>query len=188
MLSEKLKENTKTDHQLLEVKLVAFIKAIRTTADYIKLLQLFHSYFGGLELLINQNFDTAHLPDYTLRRKTLALANDLSQMHAPIQALAAGDELPQISDHFQALGALYVIEGSTLGGSIISKMMQKLLPDDDLGLSFFNSYGEDTIRMWQVFKQSLDDEYNVPEQDKIILSANETFIKFSSFFDNQDVY
>jgi heme oxygenase len=186
MLSEQLKENTKTNHQLLEVKLVTCIKATKTIADYIKLLQLFHSYFGGLEQLINQHFDTIHLPDYALRRKTIALANDLTQMHAPLQVLAAGDELPRISGHFQALGALYVIEGSTLGGSIISKMMVKALPGDDLGLSFFNSYGEDTIRMWQVFKQSLDNEFNKTDQDEVIRSANDTFLKFGSFFDSRN--
>jgi heme oxygenase len=185
MLSEKLKENTKTDHSLLEVKLVTAIGAIKNIHNYITLLQLFYSYFGGLELAINQNFDDTHLPDYKLRRKTIALVNDLNAMKAKIPTLAEKEQLPQITDHLEALGALYVIEGSTLGGSVISKMMLKHLPNDELGLSFFKSYGEDTVRMWQVFKQSLDNRYDLTDQEIIIRSANETFIKFSLFFDSR---
>jgi heme oxygenase len=184
MLSEKLKADTKTNHQLLEKKLVAFIRSVKTADDYINLLSLFYSYFGGLEQQINDNFDIAALPDYAIRRKTVALANDLEQMGAPVQALTTGAELPAISNHFEALGALYVIEGSTLGGSMISKMMQQQLQGEQhLGLSFFNGYGGDTMPLWQKFKLTLDDDKNTSHEDVIIRSANETFLKFSQFFD-----
>jgi heme oxygenase (biliverdin-IX-beta and delta-forming) len=184
MLSGELKENTKTDHQQLEKKMVACIRSVKTVKDYTNLLGLFYSYFGGLELSINQHLDTTTLPDYATRRKTGALVNDMTAMGASIPALAIGDELPAITSHFEALGALYVIEGSTLGGSIISKMMaQQLQLTGGTGLSFFNGYGDGTMGKWQTFKSVLDDERNAAHRDSIINTANQTFVKFGHFFD-----
>jgi len=64
-----------------------------------------------------------------------------------------GEFLPEIKNTAQAFGALYVIEGSTLGGQIIKKMVQKqLCMEGNNGLSFFDGYREATSDMWQVFK------------------------------------
>jgi heme oxygenase len=182
MLSEKLKEKTKLNHQLLEKKLVGKLKAMRSKQDYTELLALFYSFFGGLELAIDQHIDTSHLPDYPQRRKTAALAHDITELGAGLPVLAGGNEIPPINNHLQALGALYVIEGSTLGGKIISKMISGQL-QLSAGLSFFNGYGEQTENMWQIFKQSIDQPLEAIEEDKVILSANDTFLQFSRWFD-----
>jgi len=186
MLSEKLKTNTKSNHQELEKKLVAQMRAMRNAENYTQLLSLFYSFFGGLELLINKQLDAAFLPDYLQRRKTAALADDLMKLGATLPELATGDALPAITNQFEALGALYVIEGSTLGGKIISKMVkQQLQFPDDTGLSFFNGYGEQTDAMWNRFKQAINQEALVPHEDVIVETANETFAKFRGWFDSR---
>ena len=186
MLAEKLKEDTKANHQLLEKRLIAKMQAMRSEKDYAGLLILFYSYFGGLELAINQHFDAARLPDYHLRRKTKAIANDLEHLGAALPKLATGSQLPAITNHFESLGALYVIEGSTLGGQIITKMlMQQLHATGTPGFSFFSGYGDDTMRMWQAFKLILDDPFNIPNPGVIIQAANDTFLKFGLWFDGQ---
>jgi len=84
------------------------------------------------------------------------------------------------------LGALYVIEGSTLGGTIISKMIkQQLAIPDNKGLSFFNGYGSETEKMWQDFKLFLDRPLKPAEEAVVIRSANDTFNKFGQWFDNR---
>ena len=96
-------------------------------------------------------------------------------------AKAALHFLPEISGHAAALGAMYVIEGSTLGGQIICNMLKKQLKIED-GLSFFSGYGEQTIPMWKRFQAVLD----LPgsqQGDKIIEAANDTFGKFEVWFD-----
>jgi heme oxygenase len=184
MLSEKIKEETKQNHQLLEKKLVAFMRGIRSEQDYVQLLTLFYGFFGGLELAIDAQLDHSQLPDYKLRRKTAALAEDLAQFGKTAPPLAHTDELPGINNHLQALGALYVIEGSTLGGTIISKMIkQQLAIVDNQGLSFFNGYGEKTEKMWQDFKTFLNEPLKPGEATMVIRSANDTFKKFSQWFD-----
>jgi heme oxygenase len=183
MLTERLKEQTKTNHQLLEKKLVGKMRTMRSTNDYADLLSLFYKYFGGLEKAIVKHLDQSLIPDYPARRKASALAADLTEMGAMVPPLARISELPAIHNHQQALGALYVIEGSTLGGKIISKMISHQIPSTDgHGLTFFNSYGDDTLAMWERFKVILDDPKNLPGDD-IIEAANETFLKFSHYFD-----
>lgn len=179
MLAEQLKEQTLAYHQQLEKKLVRQIKMIETEADYVKLLMLFYAYFGGLEEKINNFIDTAHLPDHDKRRKTAAIADDIRTFEANPAAKASGADLPQIENAAQAFGALYVIEGSTLGGSIISKMISGKLGIRN-GLSFFNGYGEVSHEMWEQFKDTIN---TLPETDHtaVIEAANQTFLKFSNW-------
>lgn len=188
MLSDKLKQETKTNHQLLEKALVGNLKGIRSKTEYTDLLKLFYSYFGGLEMRINEIIDTNLLPDSNQRRKTAALAQDLEDLGSEIPAKASGNALPTINLHLQALGALYVIEGSTLGGKIISKMMQQHLGLTGSGLSFFSGYGEQTEHMWDTFKEVLDQQARNPEEEAVVIAAaNETFLKFGKWFDTNRV-
>jgi heme oxygenase len=181
MLTEELKEQTKNNHQLLEKKLVAFMRAMRTQNDYLKLLAIFYSYFGGLEHQIQNHLQITQIPDYASRRKAAALSADIEILGGKQPAIATSQFLPEISNHQQALGALYVIEGSTLGGKIISQMINKQLGLTE-GLSFFKSYGEETMAMWQKFQAILDQPENLPGTE-MIQTANETFFKFSEWFD-----
>lgn len=183
MLSDKLKEETKNNHHQLEKVLVGKLKAIRSADEYAALIKLFYGYFGGLETKIESVIDTTHLPDSADRRKTHALANDLTFLGAGVPARAEGDALPVINNHLQAIGALYVIEGSTLGGKIISKMMQQQLGMDGQGLSFFLGYGDRSTQMWDTFKEMLDGQAQNPEQEAVVIAAaNETFLKFGEWF------
>jgi heme oxygenase len=183
MLAEKLKKDTLTNHQQLEKMLVGRMKAIRSTEDYVNLLQLFYSYFGGLENEIDQFINESILPDYKQRRKSAALANDIKSMGGLPVNKADGTALPTITNTLQAYAAMYVIEGSTLGGKFISKMMaQQLNITDGKGLSFFNSYGDATETMWDTFKNKLNQQATTPdEQTEVINTANHTFTKFKEW-------
>ncbi|AMR30675.1 hypothetical protein A0256_04185 [Mucilaginibacter sp. PAMC 26640] len=186
MLADKLKEETKINHQILEKALVGNLKAIRSETEYADLLKLFYGYFGGLETRINEFIDTGLLPDSHQRRKTAALGHDLEDLGSDLPAKASGEWLPTIKMHLQALGALYVIEGSTLGGKIISKMMQQHLGLTDKGLSFFAGYGEQTEQMWDTFKEVLNQQAQNPEEEAVVIAAaNETFLKFGEWFSSK---
>jgi heme oxygenase len=183
MLAEQLKNDTLVNHQQLEKMLIGRMKAIRNTQDYINLLQLFYSYFGGLEQLIDQQLDKSQLPDYAERRKSSSLANDIIALGGTPQELAGGTALPKISNTLQAMAALYVIEGSTLGGKFISKMIaQQLQINDGTGLSFFNSYGANTEAMWNTFKNALNTQSTSAQEDNIVIeTANDTFARFKAW-------
>jgi len=180
MLTEKIRTATQQYHQETEKILIGKMKNMRSLNDYSAILKYFYGYFGGLEQQIDQYITTAHLPDYNERRKATALANDLQVLGNTQPVQATGAELPTIENELQAIGALYVIEGSTLGGQIISKMVQQHLGiTDGKGLSFFNGYGEDTGKKWADFQQVLNNIATTPQDEEtVIAAANDTFLKF----------
>ena len=187
MLSGELKLNTKHQHQILEKKMLSRMKLVNTPEGYAQLLCLFYSFFGGVELAVDKYIDLKILPDYFLRRKAAALAYDILELSKPLPLLTLRNDLPEIRDHLQCIGALYVMEGSTLGGKIIAKMMLLQLNKIEMpGLSFFNGYGDQTMSMWQKFKQAIDVPLSATEAEIIIKSANDTFLKFGNWFDMQE--
>jgi heme oxygenase len=185
MLAEQLKTATDTNHQQLEKQLVLRMKAIHSVPEYINLLQLFYTYFGGLEDAIKTHINTTHLSDYHQRRKAGALADDITALGGTVQPIAGATDLPQLQNHLQAFGALYVIEGSTLGGQIISKMIARQLElPAGKGLSFFNGYGEASGGMWAGFRAALNEQaHNPAEEGEVITAANDTFIKFKQWIE-----
>jgi heme oxygenase len=179
MLSEKLKLSTKTSHQQLEKMMVLRLRSITLTKESVSLLGIFFSYFGGIEILVEKFIDKKKLPDHLLRRKAASLAADIRSFGSAVPALQDDLNLPGINSHHAAMGALYVMEGSTLGGSAIGKMIRDKLGDLQYGLDFFNGYGDDTIKMWLLFKQSLDETMLTEAEENIVIrSADETFKKF----------
>ncbi|NCD69302.1 biliverdin-producing heme oxygenase [Mucilaginibacter agri] len=184
MLAENLKEQTLANHQQLEKKLVGQIKGLTSKEDYIKLLQLFYGYFGGLEERINLFIDQNIIPDHANRRKTESIAADITELGGTPADKAINNDLPEINNAQQALGALYVIEGSTLGGSIISKMISGRLGLQN-GLSFFNSYGDNTHQMWAVFKNILNGQ-PAESQPVVVDAANSTFLKFENWIEQHN--
>lgn len=184
MLSEILKAQTSVNHLLLEKKLIGFMRTIHSENDYANFLKLFYGYFASLELLIDEELDRAILPDYESRRKTQAIRADLNILGFDNLQLADKLLLPLIKNNLQSLGALYVIEGSTLGGKIISKMIQDQLHTGLPVFSFFTGYGEHSVSMWNTFKETLN---NITDPDSIAIilaTANDTFLRFSNWFDH----
>lgn len=186
MLSEKLKEQTRREHQMLEVKMIKQIKLITDINKYSEFLLLFYRFMNPLETQIDKQLDPGFLSDYKLRRKSVLLVQDLSRLQSSAEIFCY-DEVIFITNNLEAIGALYVMEGSTLGGQIISKMinhqlgLEKIIP-----LDFFNGYKNDTILMWQNFKIAMDQlKLNEREENIIIRSANNTFKRFSNLFDQK---
>lgn len=181
LLSDQLKTRTLAAHQELEKVLVQRMRTLQTINDYLLLLQFFYSYFGALEDRINLYLGSAELPDYPQRRKTAALAADIQALGGTLPSKTPLNDLPQIKNHLQAFGALYVMEGSTLGGPVISAMIRKQLGLTDKGLTFFYSYGEHLTTMWDTFKLTLNRQAEThSDVEMTITAANATFRKFGA--------
>ncbi len=181
LLSDQLKIRTLAPHQELERVLVKRMRSMRTTEDYIALLQAYYSLLIRLEDRISIHIGAAELPDYLQRRKSENLAIDIRSLGGIVPPKVFLLEIPEIDDHLQAFGALYVIEGSTLGGRIISRMIANQLAIQDNGLSFFQSYGEHLTTMWATFKLTLNRQADIEEdRERIITAAYATFHKFKA--------
>jgi heme oxygenase (biliverdin-IX-beta and delta-forming) len=170
---EQLRHSTKSSHASLEKTFIAKLKALRTTEDYAGLLGTLHDFYAPVEHQVSHFVDNEVLPDFNERRKVQALLQDMEHLnrthivrHPPL--------LPGINNVSTALGALYVIEGSTLGGQIIAGMLNKQL-GIDRGLSFFRFYGAETESRWNDFRQCLIKHQTKFDVNELCASAQQTF-------------
>ena len=177
-----LREHTARLHQELEKVLIPRIKQTTTPAEYISLLQLFYGYYYPLEQHIAAHLDTSFPGGFDQRRKASLLLQDIAMINgAPVDQPASCTDIPEITDAGQALGALYVMEGSTLGGQVISQILSRNIAAPELpkALTFFQGYGANTQTMWESFVHYVDG-YNGTDiqKQRMIDTAADTFLKF----------
>ncbi len=179
LCSDVVKKKTKSAHAATEVAMMPMLKGAQTLEDYASILQLFYGFFAPLEEKLHQHITTDILPDIKERRSAGRILHDLKAIHSS-DILQKTNNLPTINNFVQALGALYVLEGSTLGGMIIAKMLKSKngLHITNEQLTFFNGYGEKTMAMWNSFKQTLNDTITTEaEIQEVVTTANQTFEK-----------
>lgn len=86
------------------------------------------------------------------RRRADVFAADLARLGAP--GAEESPELPVPAGTDEALGRLYVLEGSTLGGAFIDRHLAALPGLSGLGLRAFSPYGDRTGAMWHEFRSA----------------------------------
>jgi heme oxygenase len=178
-LTALLKAKTAQTHAALEEELLPHLHGIRSVKDYSKILKVFYGFFKPLEMAIEPFLGTHQLRDWHLRRKANFIQQDLAYLEEARGPFPFATDLPSINNTASAFGALYVLEGSTLGGRHITRMIQQSLPEAAGGIQFFSGYGEATSTMWKTFQGALNSfaADNVT-QEIVIAAADETFIKF----------
>lgn len=178
MLSDDLKQTTQEAHQQLETKM-DLLSRLHSVESYKKLLMKFYQYYVPLEAQLVRFPDDLPLEG---RLKSTLLKYDLLALgftDQEIQTLPAATTLPPVTSLSDAIGAFYVLEGSTMGGQVISKQLrEKLSITPETGGSFFYAYGPQTMPMWLEFRTFLnsDETASKTERPKILESAKATFL------------
>ncbi|WP_207492087.1 biliverdin-producing heme oxygenase [Aridibaculum aurantiacum] len=176
-----LKEASKQAHLDTERTLLKKLKAISTVGEYGKILSLFYGYYQPIEQAVQQYISAELLPDIKTRQRSRFILHDLQILQVYHEAILAED-LPIISSTAQAAGALYVLEGSTLGGQYIVKMLQQnpALQQHQHAIQFFDGYKDQNELMWDQFKQALDLLVQTDEEQELAeKAAIETFTKMN---------
>ncbi|MGC4005279.1 MAG: biliverdin-producing heme oxygenase [Pirellulales bacterium] len=178
LLSE-LKDRTADIHDRLESKLTIFDDDF-SLADYRELLNAFYGFYRPCEERMKRALqdDASDLEDFLHDRlKTPALVADVRTLSdgedAPIPDAV---ELPEFKSRSHILGAMYVMEGATLGGAVIAKHLRRRFgPAVDESLNFFTIYGERTGSQWSAFRDLLSIHDSPGVNQTIIASAVRTF-------------
>lgn len=177
-LQVKLKESTRELHSQIEsVPLLnKIIKRNITLHEFKLLIKKFYAYIKPCENAIN-TLQSRHL--LSNREKTNLLKNDLVALgleEFTINERNFSPILPPLNTHAQVLGYMYVIEGSTLGGQIIAKILFETLNlTPETGASFFFGYGKNTRQMWNSFCQILDTGNESEYENETILAAKQAY-------------
>ncbi len=178
MILEKLRATTRQQHLQVEQSMTPLFQSIETQEHYAVLLRLFYGFYKPLQDLIDGYIDAGKLPDYSFRRKAEWILDDLDYLGDTDTISIVSRNLPYISSASAAMGALYVLEGSTLGGRIISQLIQEKLPGiDGRSLSFFQGYKTETGKKWTAFLEALHLYSGPAQSEELIRAANETFEK-----------
>ena len=182
MILEKLRAHTKETHQALEESMLPYIKGVNDTNSYTQLLRMFYGFYKPLQDQVDKYIDKTILPDYDESRRAEWILEDLQAIHQPTNDIPLYQLPFSINSHAAALGALYVTEGSTLGGKVICKMIATNLGKGDMeGLKFFNGYGANTSSRWKNFLLVLNAERNLHDEEVMIESAEHVFAGFADW-------
>ncbi len=91
-------------------------------------------------------------------------------------------ELPPMNTLPALLGCMYVMEGSTLGGQLIARHVEKTLDlTEGDGDAFFRGHGERTGQMWKEFCELLKTKITDQQADEAIASARAMFACFGAW-------
>lgn len=126
------------------------------------------------------------IPDLNHRTKAHLILSDLSVLDRNILAPKSRpitQNLNEISPGF-ALGIMYVVEGSSLGGRVILKNITTALGHDGIkGASYFAGYGDKTGSIWRNFLAVMTEyESKHDAGDEIIAGANFAFDAINDYF------
>jgi len=108
------------------------------------------------------------------RRRAHLIPADLADLLGPAAITPPRcPVLPPLTTPAQALGVLYVLEGSTLGGQVIARQLEKA----GLGAArrYFTAYGALTGPRWQTTCRLLTEAATPENENEIVASAQRTF-------------
>ena len=187
MILDRLKHETHAAHMRLEA-IVGLPSRLRSAESYRALLARFYGFYAPLEPRILARNEWARY-DFPIaqRAKVPALERDLAALGYTSETLAALPrcvELPALASFPAALGAMYVLEGATLGGQVISRAVRAELGyAPETGCAFFASYGRELGPMWQAFRAFLAsiEAENPASADAIVAGAHATFAAFGAW-------
>ena len=154
-----LRTATSVSHSRLEKNLNLF-ESVQTKPQYIKHLQKYYVWLSSAEENLHPFIEKWPLPHYFLNRRKLLLA-DLESLQAKLDENSFEKSTPQYKNASEALGAIYVLAGSTLGGQIIYQHYSKKLGlSSKAGLSFYYGQGSNTGKDWQAFLKILESHFD----------------------------
>ncbi|PZU85523.1 MAG: heme oxygenase [Chryseobacterium sp.] len=174
MISVFLKEQTKQQHDDTEAKLQSqkiFDKSY-TLDDYKTLLIHNYKLISRYEPQIQEQLKGYPELKLDLRRKIDALKVDLNNLD-----IETGSEAPtqNLENEAEAFGALYVMEGSTLGGNVIAKQLKRNPEFENVEFNYFGVYGENTGPFWQEFKSIIDEKISEEQYEDCVTGAKKAY-------------
>ncbi len=154
----RLRNETSAVHHRVETRLDLLSPAL-DIERYGRVLQGMHAAWVPLEAHIAAFCPAEDYNFWQGREQAHRLAADLESLGiTPGPSFVPGAPLPDVRDRSAWLGALYVVEGSTLGGQVISRHLQQRFGwQEGFGHSFFLGYGARTGERWRQVLRALEE-------------------------------
>lgn len=179
-LRERLKTETHGDHLNTESYLKDLMSPQLTLIRYREILRGFQAFYMSLDQLMRlQKSSPAKAYYESLNQKqSLRLSEDLKNLESDASESAKviqadGAEFPKEASLW---GLMYVIEGSSLGGQMIAKHLEKTLGLHQAnGASFFVGDAAETGAHWRTFLATLNASVATDDPDATVDGARSGF-------------
>lgn len=187
-LPQRLKDGTHTWHQTLEQAPLAgdLIQGSVSHWQYAAFLQALYSYLAAYEKQVLPELSHYQWGPYHYESRLPYLAADLGSLaqYTPTSVLPE-PEVPQPRNLPQLLGQLYVIEGASQGGRIISPRLTRTLNlTPGTGLRYFHHFSE-VRNQWPAFMGELkasSQHFSTSEVHESVARARAIFTGLTQYF------
>lgn len=170
---------TRAQHQAIEADL-RISERLRTTTGLKFVLERWYGFLCPFEAVL------ATLPELRAvagaRTKVSRLRADLTVLGtAHLENIPLCSSISGLATLPQMVGAMYVTEGASLGGSVIARNLERNLGlRNSEGYSFFTGYGLRTAEMWRQFAQFAEGAIG-ENVEPAIAAAQKTFSSIHSW-------
>lgn len=155
-----------------EIEALLRLGAPMPLARYGRILRGFHEFLQLWEQRVRHALPESLRPWFDARRRAPFAAHDLAALALPHDdtmraAARASQHRLRLDSPAAAFGSLYVLEGSALGGQVLTPMLlarHGLTPER--GAAYFHGFGERTGAMWREFRQLADAQAGANETDR----------------------
>jgi heme oxygenase len=192
MFLQSLRSRTAHQHSLLEQNIVSknLLEPQVTAADYAAYLSMLYGFVKGFENIVFPLLQPS-ITDIEERRKTHLLVSDLNTLgidEAGIVAIPDHVFTEAYHSNAAALGGMYVLEGSVLGGAVVYKHLKTTWGIEAIAgkAKYFTAYGPETGSRWRNFLQAFCLASSGMEEE-VINSASQTFSLLHNWFNNHSV-
>lgn len=181
----RLRTKTAPAHQALEALPIsrAIVSPTVSREDYTAYLNAMADAVHDLETRIFPRISSL-IPDLQERRKLPHILDDLVFYGAPKSHFQRVFTIGENTSEAFAMGIVYVMEGSVLGGRMILKNLNNSLGmNNESGARYFHGYGAETGSRWKSFMELLAGHETAHDcGDDIIGGANHAFAAIHQHF------
>ncbi|HFO0568927.1 TPA: biliverdin-producing heme oxygenase [Acinetobacter baumannii] len=183
-LSLRLKQETAAEHERMR-QLMSEAKVFSSKEKYAQFTLSQYYFQREIEHLFEKEGVAGLIPDLDIRgrsKQALADLNDLGIQPNGQQLQSENVQLPE------ALGWIYVSEGSTLGAAFLFKEAQKHLGfSETFAARNLAAYPEGRAKVWKRFVKALDEAgFDQTQQDRVVQGALDAFGYFGQALDQLD--
>ena len=183
---EYLKEHTEKIHKEVEsyslaIHVLDHSISNDTFEEFLKRNYLAYRFIED-NLMLARHVLSEEVSSFVTSKKSDQLLKDLGGL-TPASPEIIKNQL-NISTEADAIGALYVIEGSLLGSCLINKHIMHCKSLQTRGKQyFFNDNTPATVENWKSFKKTIN-QYSFTEKDKYrsLIAARKTFLIFKNYY------
>ena len=171
--ARRLKAATQTTHERLDRRIMS-AEPFANRERYAGFLNVQHEFHRVIDIFYTRRDLLALIPDLAARRRLDLIRQDIADLGGTAPTL--GDEDRCLVDGPDALGWLYVAEGSNLGAAFLLKEAAKLGLSESFGARHLAAAPEGRGLHWKTFTAALDAVELKPEEEaRAVAGAKQAF-------------